>query len=104
MEQIHQPPTIDIGGTDFFVDLGNMEFRQVDNPFNTIAFSKLLAVPGGLELLYDPKTLNVFSGLKFDLEQRKDVTRITLPSRQQMDPVGYALLFPLDRPLKAGRR
>ena len=104
IEETEPCPKIVIGGTVFYVDLKHREFKQADNIHNTIPFSKMLAVPGGNVMLFDPVTRNAFDGTIIELMRRDDVVKIKLPSSQKMDPVGYERLFPLDTISKVNSR
>ena len=96
IEETEPCPKMVINGTNFYVDLKHREFIQADNIYNTIPFSKMLAVKDGNVMLYDPVTKNAFAGTIIELMRRDDVVKIKLPSTQKMDPVGYERLFPLD--------
>ena len=96
IEETEPCPKILIWKMIFYVDLKHREFRQADNIYNTIPFSKMLAVSGGNVMMYDPVTKNAFDGTIIELMRRDDVVKIKLPISQKMDPVGYQRLFPLD--------
>lgn len=87
---IRELPKVDIGGTEFFIDLRLEEFRQVNNPFNTIQFGELLENEQGYVLCYDPVKKTAFHGDRQELEERKtEIKLIQLPRLQVMDPVGF---------------
>lgn len=55
---------IRISNTDFFIDGVKREFRDVNDPYNTIPFGKLKYKEGerGYELLFDKLTRNKYEG------------------------------------------
>jgi hypothetical protein len=85
-------PISDIGGTDFFVDLLRMEFREVANPANRITFYDLRDNGDHLQLLYDTETRNAYHGPGGNLKETAKVKVIRLQPLDQLDPFTYALL------------
>ena len=87
---IHELPKVEIGGTEFFIDLRLEEFRQVSNPFNTIPFMELMENEEGYTLCYDPIGRTAFRGDIKEFEERKsELKLLQLPKLQDMDPVGF---------------
>jgi hypothetical protein len=82
-------PKIDIGGTQFFIDLRLDEFRQVANPFNRIHFDMMFESVDGFLIQFDPKTKNAFEGSEAEFGHRQDLITVELPSLEKMDPVGF---------------
>lgn len=85
-------PIINIGRTDFFVDLRRMEFREVGNPVNHITFYDLQDNGDHLLLLYDTTTRNAYQGPGRKLTESNKVKIIRLPPLEKLDPCTYALL------------
>jgi hypothetical protein len=85
-----QLPVIDIGGTAFFLDMRLQEFRQVDNPFNSIGFVEFLETEKGLSVQFDLSKRTVFHGSVEEGKLRKaEIKLINLPPLWKMDPVGW---------------
>lgn len=84
--------TMDIAGTDFFVDLRRMELREVANPANKITFYDFQDKGDHLLLLYDTETRNVYRGPGRKLAETDKVKIIRLPPLDQLDPFTYRLL------------
>ncbi|MDB5232011.1 MAG: hypothetical protein JWN76_2816 [Chitinophagaceae bacterium] len=82
-------PKIEIGGTDFYLDIRLNEFRQVNNFMNRFAIDDLYETEKGYLLCFDPKTKNLFTGTKEEFDKRKDLLELQLPSLEKMDPVGF---------------
>jgi len=57
-------PRIRISNTDFFIDGIRRQFRDTNNPHNTIPFGKLKydETQGGYEILFDKLTRNKYEG------------------------------------------
>jgi hypothetical protein len=89
---IRELPKIDIGGTDFYLDLRLNEFRQVENFMNRISLDEIYETATGYGILYDPLSKNFFKGDGEEYHQRKDLMNVQLPSLEQMDPVGFKSL------------
>ena len=85
-------PTIDIAGTDFFVDLRRMELREVANPANKITFYDFRDNGDHLLLLYDTETRNAYLGPGRKLTETGKVKIIRLQPLDKLDPFTYALL------------
>lgn len=88
-------PRIDIGGTQFYLDLRLNEFRECENFMNRLNLSDLNEIEGGYLLCFDPNTKNYFDGNKEEFDQRKDVDLlwVKLPTLQEMDPLGFGWLM-----------
>jgi hypothetical protein len=87
-------PVIDIGGTNFYLDLRLNEFREVENFANRIDLDELYETgTGELKLAFDKYTKNLFEGNREALAEHKNVVVVTLPSRQKMDPLGFVWLM-----------
>lgn len=83
-------PKIDIGGTQFFLDLRLWEMRDVDDFMNKFSIDDLFETGTGFKLCFDPKTRNLFDGSAEEYENRKEELKIIdLPSLEEMDPVGW---------------
>lgn len=82
-------PKINIGGTEFFIDLRLDEFRQVANPFNRIHFDMMFESVDGYLIQFDPITKNAFEGSEAEFGHRQDLITVELPSLEKMDPVGF---------------
>jgi hypothetical protein len=85
-------PTIDIAGTDFFVDLRRMELREVANSANKITFYDFRDNGDHLLLLYDTETRNAFRGPASKIPETGKIQIIRLQPLDQLDPFTYALL------------
>ena len=85
-------PTIEIAGTEFFVDLRRMELREVANPDNKITFYDFRDNGDHLLLLYDTETHNAYQGPGRKLAETGKVKRVRLQPLDQLDPFTYALL------------
>lgn len=84
-EELRKLPLLKIEGTDFYVDLRKMEFRQTDNPTNVISFRNVQDNGDHTAVMYDPKTKNAFQGTWGEMNQREDVKLVRLPSMMQLD-------------------
>lgn len=78
-------PVINIEGTDFIVDVNNVELREKANQENKISFFDMREVGNGYELDFNPINKNlsgVFHNIKF--------ITICIPEMVKLDPVGVA--------------
>gem|GEM_PF-2088445 len=93
--QPRELPKIDIGGTLFYLDLRLNEFRECENFMNRLNLDDLNEIEGGYLVCFDPKTKNYFDGGQVEFEKRKEVglVWVTLPTLQEMDPMGFKLLM-----------
>lgn len=83
-------PKITIRNLEFYVDIRQMEFRQVDDPHNAISFRDVQDNGDHTALLFDPQTKNAFSGTQAELSQRSDVELVKLPPLLELDLDGIA--------------
>lgn len=89
-----QLPIIDIGGTDFYLDLKLHEFREVGNWANKIDLDDLYETANGqYKCWFDKEKKNLFLGSQVDFEAATNAVEITLPSQQDMDPLGFLWLM-----------
>lgn len=83
-------PTVDIGGASFYVDSRLQEFRQVDNPFNTIGFEECQQNEKGIELRFDLDKKTLFHGSQEEMRDRRgQVKLIQLAPIWKLDPLGF---------------
>jgi hypothetical protein len=83
-------PVVDIGGTEFFLDMRLQEFRQVINPFNTIQFEEFTDTEKGMEILFDSSKRTVFHGTPDELKERQiEIKNVQLQPLWKLDPVGW---------------
>jgi hypothetical protein len=90
---IRKLPTVDIGGTSFFVDVRLDEFRETSNPHNRIPFAALWDKEDHYILLYDKQTKNVMAETPNENKMPPHVERIRIPLLTELDPVGIRNLF-----------
>lgn len=89
---IRELPKVDLGGTEFFVDLRLNEFRQVSNPYNSISFDEMMENEEGYVLCFDPKKKMAFHGDREELELRKgELKLLQIPPLKDLDPYGFEL-------------
>lgn len=89
---VRELPKVNIGGTEFYIDLRLEEFRQVMNPYNRIEFVELMENEEGYFLCFDPVKKTAFHGTKEELDQRRpELMLLQLPPFKEMDPAGYEL-------------
>ncbi len=97
-------PTVNIGGSQFFLDLRLQEFREVGAWWNIIRIKDVAEMDDGSLIMYfDPITKNQFEGKQADLDLRPDVFIVELPSLDKLDPVGYQMFleqWELDHPME----
>lgn len=87
-------PEINIGGTQFYLDLRLNEFREVNDFSNRIDLDLLKDTDNGYQLLFDPKIKNIFSGTQAEFEKREmELVVVSLPSLEKMDPLGFSMLI-----------
>lgn len=84
-EELRKLPILRIHETDYYVDMAKLEFRQVDDAKNAIAFRDVADHGSHTSVIYDPKTKNAFKGTWFDLSNRPDVSVIKLPPVIELD-------------------
>lgn len=83
-------PVVEIAGTDFYVDSQLQEFRQVDDPFNTIDFDLCKQTDVKLEIQYDLINRSVFKGTIEEARTRKeDIKTVSLKPLWQLDAIGW---------------
>ena len=87
-------PKIDIGGTQFYLDLRLNEFREVADFSNRIFLNQLIEFDHGYLIIFDTRRKNIFNGSEAELFQRKDqdLVWVSLPSLEKMDPLGFKWL------------
>ena len=93
--QARELPKIEIGGTNFYLDLRLNELRECDNFMNRMNLNDLNEIEGGYLVCFDPNTKNYFEGSQEEFTQRKDtdLVWVQLPSLQEMDPLGFRWLM-----------
>ncbi len=79
-------PVYNIEGTDFVVDVANLQFREKANPENVIPVSDMRDVGDGYVFDYSPKEKNIPMLFSDDT----DVREVKIPELVQLDPVGMA--------------
>ncbi len=87
---IHREPPltkIRISNTDFLVDGVRREFRDANNPHNTIPFGKLQynEGQGGYELLFDKLTRNKYEGYMPEGGVPPMTERVYIPRLKEME-------------------
>ncbi|HEX7691258.1 MAG TPA: hypothetical protein VF408_02655 [Sediminibacterium sp.] len=83
-------PKVDIGGTQFFLDLRLWEMREVTDFMNRISINDLQETMQGFRICFDTRTKNLFQGSQEAYGQQKDfLLIIELPTLADMDPVGW---------------
>jgi hypothetical protein len=91
---IRELPKVDLGGTEFFVDLRLNEFRQVTNPYNSISFDEMMENEEGYVLCFDLSKKTAFHGDREELELRKgELKLLQIPHLKELDPYGYELVI-----------
>ena len=84
-----QLPIIDIGGTNFYLDIRLNQFRDVDNFANSISIDDLYETPeGDFKLGFDKLKKNLFTGTREEFDSAKYAVEVTLPRLDKMDPLG----------------
>jgi hypothetical protein len=84
-----QLPIIDIGGTNFYLDIRLNQFRDVNNFANSISLDDLYETPDGdFKLGFDKRTKNLFTGTREVFDSAKHAVEVTLPRLDKMDPLG----------------
>jgi hypothetical protein len=93
--QARELPKIDIGNTKFYLDLRLNEFREMEDFSNRISLNKLEEFDDGYLIIFDTVSKNIFNGSEAELYKRKDedLLWVTLPSIEQMDPLGFKWLI-----------
>lgn len=79
-------PVYNIEGSDFVVDVANLQLREKANPENVIAVSDMRDVGDGYVFDYSPKEKNIPMLFNDDT----DVRAVKIPELVQLDPVGMA--------------
>ena len=87
-EELRKLPILRIHDTDFYVDLFQLEFRQVDNPANKISFRDVQDNIDHTQVMYDPKTKNAFKGTWGEMSMREDLVLVNLPAAINLDREG----------------
>lgn len=82
-------PVYNIEGTDFIVDVANLQLMEKANPQNVIPVLDMMDTGDGYEFEYSPKIKNMPS-LSADYADYKDITRVKIPELVMLDPVGMA--------------
>lgn len=85
-------PILRIHDADFYVDLRNGQFTQVDNPDNAISFRDIQDNGSHCLVLYDTATKNAFQGTWTELQQSSSVVQVRLPGLTDLDPVTLSQL------------
>lgn len=83
-------PSINIKGTDFWVDINKVELREKDNPVNTISIYEMRDVEDGYAFDYSLLDKNIPS-----LISNGGETSVKIPELVVLDPVGMAEKYKL---------
>jgi hypothetical protein len=84
-----QLPIIDIGGTNFYLDIRLNQFRDVNNFANSISLDNLYETANGdFKLGFDRSKKNLFTGTREEFVVAKHAVEVTLPRVDKMDPLG----------------
>jgi hypothetical protein len=84
-------PMMEIDGTKFIIDLGKLEFRQLDNADNRITMINVHENLWFSHMLYDTMTKNHYAGEFNKPNNIPDHVRIVMiPPLKELDPVGLA--------------
>ena len=87
-------PKIEIGGTLFYLDLRLNEFREVENFANRINLDDLYETANGqFKFWFDKETKNLFLGKPEEFAANKKAVEVSLPSQQEMDPLGFVWMM-----------
>jgi len=78
------PPIVRIYDTDFYLDLDKQQFRQVSNETNSFPFSAMTE-KGDTDLIYDPKTKNLYKGTLEEMGERNDLILVKFPDAVRHD-------------------
>jgi hypothetical protein len=89
MEPLEPECLLTMGGTKFFVDLGNEWIYEIANPANFISFNQLEEEGQGYRMVYDPQTKNIFKGDEEDMMHRNDLKYIKLDQLRWMPAFGF---------------
>lgn len=84
-EPLRKLPILMIHDTEFYVDMAKLEFRQVDNPVNTISFRDVQDNGDHTAVMYDLQTKNAFKGTRGEMTAREDIILVKLPSAVDLD-------------------
>ncbi|HEX5553368.1 MAG TPA: hypothetical protein VFX43_08975 [Chitinophagaceae bacterium] len=79
-------PVYNIEGTDFIVDVTNLQLMEKENPENVIPVSDMRDVDDGYVFDYSPKEKNIPTLFGDDT----DVRTVKIPELVQLDPTGMA--------------
>jgi hypothetical protein len=97
-------PTLDVGGVQFTIDLGNEWLFETANPVNFISFNELEETGHDFRMVFDPQTRNIFKGDEEDMIQRSDLKYIILKQLHWMPAFGFVWSLPQnENRLKYGR-
>ena len=101
-----QLPVYYLGEERFYADLERWQFRQVDNPANTISLDHLKEREGHTFLVYDKRTKNAFTGgVKAFKEAGGNAIKVKLPIAPRLDYEGaQALLWKFMKKVRADLR
>jgi len=80
-------PTIRLEGTKFHVDISLEQFREVDNPSNTISFDELIVADDFCILYYDVNTNAAYTGMILTSVTPKSVKMLFLPSIVELNSI-----------------
>lgn len=89
-------PTVNIEGTDFFVDVIKNELKEKGNPQNRMSIKNMLYVGDGYRFQYD-MTINNFLpfGASMALGNSNYSKEIKIPNLVELDPIGMAKKYNL---------
>ena len=89
-------PTVNIEGTDFFVDVIKNELKEKGNPQNRMSIKNMLYVGDGYRFQYDT-TINNFLpfGASMALGNNNHSKEIKIPNLVELDPIGMAKKYNL---------
>ena len=87
-------PAIDLGGTEFRVDLSNEWIFEVANPANFISFNELEETGRDFRFVYDPVSKNLFKGEEEEMIERVDLKYIILDQLKWMPAFGFVWSLP----------
>jgi hypothetical protein len=97
-------PKLELGGTQFFIDLANEWIYEIANPVNFISFNELEETGQDFRMVYDPVSKNIFKGDDEAMILRNDLKYIIIRELKWMPAFGFVWQLPeVKQGLKTGR-
>lgn len=86
-------PQLQIGGTEFIVEVKKQQLREAQDPANTISFNSMRYMDTYYRFSFDPLTHNLPEQGRAG---RPEILAVNIPQRTELDALGMSIMFDID--------